>query len=298
MTGKIKAVVQPKKDVDYVWTCDYCGSEFSTKKESDKHELVCKNNPKNKSRDIIIKVPAWFGFAFIGMVIFLIFVGLVRAVNNSDKLNQNSINEKLEQLADPTIIPISPTIKPTQKQTVLESNNTSKATNTGGNIECVGPDGKNFYTTMTACTELNQKWGKSADYMVNCKMGASCGGGTKRIKKSECDNGRCCQLNTGWRFVSSENECENLQNAEGQGSQSSCTKVAFTTIYASTPGTFYCCDSAVNQLLNSRENQAKFEYEMREKNCVNPSDELCKLFTTNFSNEQDKLDGYIKQYCK
>jgi hypothetical protein len=224
-----------------------------------------------------------------------VLVGLVRAANYSNTQNLNTLNEKPEQSVDPTIITISPTIKPTQKQTPSNSSNTNS---TSGNIECVGPDGKNFYTTMTACTELNQKWGKPADYMVNCKMGASCGGGTKRIKKSECDNGRCCQLDSGWRFVSSENECENLQNAEGQGTQNNCTKVAFTTKYASTPGTFYCCDSAVNQLLNSRENQAKFEFEMKEKNCVNPSDDLCKLFTTNLSSEQDKLDGYIKQYCK
>lgn len=48
---KTKAVVQPKKDVDYIWTCDYCGSEFPTKKESDKHELTC----KKKDGEMIFK---------------------------------------------------------------------------------------------------------------------------------------------------------------------------------------------------------------------------------------------------
>jgi methionyl-tRNA synthetase len=45
MRDKIKAVVQTKKDSDYVWICDFCGEEFKTKKESDKHELTCEKNP-------------------------------------------------------------------------------------------------------------------------------------------------------------------------------------------------------------------------------------------------------------
>lgn len=48
MTGKIKTVVQPKKDVNYVWTCDFCGKESKTKKISDIHELKCNKNLKNK----------------------------------------------------------------------------------------------------------------------------------------------------------------------------------------------------------------------------------------------------------
>ncbi len=31
-----------------VWVCDFCKKEFKTKKESDKHELNCFKNPKNK----------------------------------------------------------------------------------------------------------------------------------------------------------------------------------------------------------------------------------------------------------
>jgi len=35
-----------KKGYETVWTCDFCGQEFKTKKESDKHELECNKNPK------------------------------------------------------------------------------------------------------------------------------------------------------------------------------------------------------------------------------------------------------------
>lgn len=37
-----------EKENKVVWTCDFCGNEFDTKKQSDKHELNCANNPKNK----------------------------------------------------------------------------------------------------------------------------------------------------------------------------------------------------------------------------------------------------------
>jgi len=34
-----------------VWTCDFCGKEFDTKKESDKHELNCKKNGIKKQKN-------------------------------------------------------------------------------------------------------------------------------------------------------------------------------------------------------------------------------------------------------
>ena len=36
------------KNYEEVWTCDYCSKEFSTKKESDLHEVECKLNPSNE----------------------------------------------------------------------------------------------------------------------------------------------------------------------------------------------------------------------------------------------------------
>lgn len=39
-----------KKKYKVVWTCDFCGKEFNTKKESDKHELECSRNPINENK--------------------------------------------------------------------------------------------------------------------------------------------------------------------------------------------------------------------------------------------------------
>lgn len=44
------------KEYETVWTCDYCGEEFKTKKESGKHESICKKNPTNKQPSKLISI--------------------------------------------------------------------------------------------------------------------------------------------------------------------------------------------------------------------------------------------------
>lgn len=39
---------EKEKKLKTVWVCDFCGREFSTKNNSDKHELRCFKNPENK----------------------------------------------------------------------------------------------------------------------------------------------------------------------------------------------------------------------------------------------------------
>jgi len=53
-------------------------------------------------------------------------------------------------------------------------------------VSCIGPDGKEFNTTMDDCKNLNEKWGKQLNYMVNCDL-TSCGNGVLRMSKSQCD---------------------------------------------------------------------------------------------------------------
>jgi hypothetical protein len=52
-----------------VWACDFCGKEFGTKKESDRHEKIC----KNRDNEIIIN---WnkviIGLLIIGFVLFFL----------------------------------------------------------------------------------------------------------------------------------------------------------------------------------------------------------------------------------
>ena len=76
------------KEYKSVWTCDFCGKEFKTKKESDKHELSCGKNPqkRNKNKNIIIVI------LFI-VILFLIFKNNFKSINkidNSSSKNQNN----------------------------------------------------------------------------------------------------------------------------------------------------------------------------------------------------------------
>lgn len=184
----------PKK-YKTVWTCDYCGKEFKTKKLSDTHELTC---PK-KNREITIKIKAptrdamfLFGSVFIVLYFLIYFVVSSYAESNGfpsrdllqpHKWFKSEPTPTTTPLPTPTNVPTPtaiPTLKPKTKVT------TNSTTATENNIECIGPDGKHFNTSMTECEKLNKTWNKPVDYMVICDIPPECGGGSKRVPKSEC----------------------------------------------------------------------------------------------------------------
>ena len=81
-------------------------------------------------------------------------------------------------------------------------------------INCTGPDGKQFKTTEAECKKLNESWSKSMDKLVDCKIDSKCGGGTRKIKQSECNDSICCGFNDGrWIFYTSKSKCRTDQNA-------------------------------------------------------------------------------------
>lgn len=53
-----------KKSIKYetVWSCDFCGKEFRTKKESNKHETFCTKNASNRFSRIFIYCLFKLGF--------------------------------------------------------------------------------------------------------------------------------------------------------------------------------------------------------------------------------------------
>lgn len=108
----------------------------------------------------------------------------------------NGIAQKDKFLPTPTPPPfIFPTPLPTTKPVSKSSSSSNQAkTQNQTLIDCIGPDNKEFKATKEDCQKLNQAWGKTTDEMVNCQINASCGGGTKRMKKSECDNSICCLI--------------------------------------------------------------------------------------------------------
>jgi len=201
MVNNVK--VRNKKDKEYVWICDYCGKEFLTKKKCDHHQLKCDQNPKKRELTIKIKLPKkkeMFSL-FFGIVVlyFLVYV-LVSSHAQSNGLpikNLLTPNKWFGKISfgivaptpTPTLTPTPtqiPTSTPAPKKTSTTKANVSGNTNNGG-VECVGPDGKHFNTSMDECKKLNESWGKPVNYIVNCTYPPECGGGTKRESKIECD---------------------------------------------------------------------------------------------------------------
>lgn len=68
-----------------------------------------------------------------------------------------------------------------------KSANINKSGTNSSDVTCIGPDGKQFETSMDECKNLNEKWGKQVDYMTNCNIQPECGGGTIYMSKSKCD---------------------------------------------------------------------------------------------------------------
>lgn len=51
------------------------------------------------------------------------------------------------------------------------------------------------------------------DPLVNCQIHANCGGGTRLLKKSICDQSTCCQIGNSWIFYESKSKCIQDQNS-------------------------------------------------------------------------------------
>ncbi|HSV94851.1 MAG TPA: hypothetical protein VLH94_02690 [Spirochaetia bacterium] len=148
----------------------------------------------------------------VGIIIGLLVVGGVGLV--SANFNELFVSEKQE--VTPTAAIISPTTIPALAQEVIKESTIAKksietANAVGGSFECVGPDGKIFKTSESECKKLNESWGKPMDYMVNCTVSNTCGGGTRYLKKSECNKSVCCQVGSGWYFYSSIEKCRQDQ---------------------------------------------------------------------------------------
>lgn len=85
------------KGYETVWSCDFCGEEFKTKKESDKHELICKKNPKNKKYNLSFKrlFSRIFLTGILSITFFIIMFPLLKKANYlpfDDKAEIGSMN--------------------------------------------------------------------------------------------------------------------------------------------------------------------------------------------------------------
>lgn len=161
---------------------------------------------KNKDK----KEPIRYGFAALALII-LFFTSFYTASPIAKAYFALSSSEvKGEQTAnDPAKLaqPIEEASSEKSKPSINNSNSVNINT-----VECIGPDGKHFNTTLEECTALNEKWGEEVNYMVDCPIHQSCGGGTKRMAKKECDNSICCEVGGVWELYLSKTACKQAQD--------------------------------------------------------------------------------------
>jgi len=202
----------------HVWVCDYCGKEYSLKKLCDKHELHCPKNPVNNDCTFRIKKQTIYNVFNILSIILATYFFSYLVVKSYATSNQKPMINFLKphewfQEYTPTKIPkatpyVSPTTEPSPTKEYTEKTTSNEPVS---KVECIGPDGKQFWTSLVECQKLNEKWGKPVNYLMECRMSDYCGGGTKRIDLISCENGSCCQLDSGWQFMD-RNICASKQN--------------------------------------------------------------------------------------
>jgi hypothetical protein len=135
----------------------------------------------------------------------------------------------------------------TKTQSINATSSTSSNT-TSGTVECIGPDGKHFNTSMAECEKLDIAWNKSVDYMINCNIAADCGGGTIRMSYSQCME-PCSGLPNKTNNTQTNNQppSNNTNNT-----QDTSPKVAFQATETTITGTYYCYDDKVNLLVSQQ----------------------------------------------
>ncbi len=64
----------------------------------------------------------------------------------------------------------------------------------------------NTFTNTSNTINNNQNY-IDPDPLINCSVHANCGGGTRLLKKSICDQSTCCQIGDTWIFYESKTKC-------------------------------------------------------------------------------------------
>lgn len=143
--------------------------------------------PQSKSR-----------YGLITLLTFILFFGVMFnyetlasafGLNSYPRDKVSPVSDSAKTTASPSLTPsLTPTTLPTRQPSNSSDGNLVEK----NKVDCIGPDGKQFNTTMEDCKNLNEKWGKQVNYIVNCIIPTECGGGSRTMSKSECD--KPCQV--------------------------------------------------------------------------------------------------------
>lgn len=89
---------------------------------------------------------------------------------------------------------------------------TSDTLNYDGKNSCIAVDGNNVILVGVK-KDPGKVTHSGGDPMINCTMSANCGGGTRLVKQSECNQGTCCQIKSTWIWYPSKDQCTKDQSS-------------------------------------------------------------------------------------
>ncbi len=196
------------------------------------------------------KEPLKYGFATLSLIVLFLtsfytaspIAKAYFSLSNSGARGEQTTNESVESA--------------NFAQSTETSNNETQKPPTNNNInvntiECIGPDGKHFQTTLEECTALNEEWGKPVDYMTNCDIHPDCGGGTIRMSYSQCMK-PCSGLVVETNEPASFDNSQPVVVAPTTSVQNSSPRVVFKATETVITGTYYCYEDKVNQLVTKQ----------------------------------------------
>jgi len=161
---------------------------------------------KNKSVSVVPVILV----CFIIFVLLFVAGNLLKAnIETKEQYNKLLLESKNSQNQQSTV-----------NTTPVRQTNTQQYTSVSDvnpKIDCAGPDGKHFQATQKECDDFNTAWGNSPkpdpNEIIKCNMHVNCGGGTKEMTRSSCEQSTCCSLSTG-NILTSPSDCKQKQYTE------------------------------------------------------------------------------------
>ncbi len=235
------------KEYETVWTCDFCGKEFKTKKESDKHELVCDKNPDSIIFPLNKNIKkSWLVLWITTMVVFGITVFInsnlfSQGLNLFDKkwfLNLFFVNIIFGIIAFLGMVftenknkkKIIPIVKYSfviclfyclfNVGAVLSVKNTFQEQKQKSDYLKYQPQ-TNLTPTTTPKTVIQPtKKPIDTDPIIDCKFDAGqCKGASIKVRNSQCLNTTCCQIGNNWIPYITVQKCKEAQNTYTNNNQ-------------------------------------------------------------------------------
>jgi len=112
--------------------------------------------------------------------------------------------------------------------------------------------------------------GNENDPIVTCSISPECGGGSRQMRKSECDQTTCCQIGDKWYFYLSRDKCLEDQKSKNSDKNNSSYRQKVPVFISYLGYTIYCPQENVStiQSINQTMESKKSEWNRNYDNCV------------------------------